>query len=106
MRATTTTRTSTPHKHKAPNMVKYVEPSPLSDPETAARKLIEIASGVEAVQDGRIHIEKINGPFLFQVKGTPDQYLAGLKHATRRWIVLHESGTFIRFTQAGADLFA
>ena len=50
--------------------IKYVEPSSLSDLETAARKLVEIANGVEAVQDGRIHIEKINGPFLFQIKGT------------------------------------
>jgi hypothetical protein len=88
-------------------MKKFVEPSPLSDPATAARKLVEIASGVEAVQDGRIHIEKINGPFLFEIKGTPAQYGAGLKHAIERgWIVLHESGTFVRFTQAGADLFA
>jgi hypothetical protein len=22
------------------------------------------------------------------------------------WLVLHESGTFVKFTQAGADLFA
>jgi len=88
-------------------MKKFVEANPLSDPETAARKLVEIASGVETVQDGRIHIEKINGPFLFEIKGTPAQYLAGLKHAIERgWIVLHESGTFVRFTQAGADLFA
>lgn len=35
----------------------------LSDPDPAMRKLLEIASGVEPVQDGRIHIEKINGPF-------------------------------------------
>src|SRR5246127_2952901 len=49
----------------------------------------------------------VNGPFLFQLKVTPDQYLAGIKHAIERgWIVKHESGTFIRFTQAGADLFA
>jgi hypothetical protein len=45
-------------------MVKYVETSPLSDPETAARKLVEIASGVEAVQDGRIFVELVNRPFL------------------------------------------
>ena len=88
-------------------MKKFVEPNPLSDPETAARKLIEIANGVEALQDGRIHIEKINGPFLSQLKGTVDQYRAGIKHAIERgWIVKHESGTFLRFTQAGADLFA
>ena len=30
---------------------------PYSDPEIAARKILE------AIQDGRIHIEKINGPF-------------------------------------------
>lgn len=88
-------------------MKKFVEAHPLSDPETAARKLIEIANGVEAVQDGRIHIELINGPFLFQIKGTPAQYGAGIKHAIERgWIAMHESGTFVRFTQAGADLFA
>jgi hypothetical protein len=88
-------------------MVKYVEPSPLSEPETAARKLIEIANGVEAVQDGRIHIEKINGPFFYEINGTPAQYLAGLKLAIERGrIVLHESGTYVKFTPAGADLFA
>jgi hypothetical protein len=88
-------------------MVKFVETSPLSDPEIAARKLIEIASGVEAVQDGRIHIEKGNGPFLFKLGGAPAQYTAGLKHAMERgWIMMYESGTFIRFTPAGADLFA
>jgi hypothetical protein len=88
-------------------MVKFVEPSPLSDPATAARKLVEIASGVEAVQDGRIYIELVNGPFLYEIKGTPSQYRAGLNHAIERgWIEMHRSGTFIRFTQAGADLLA
>ena len=88
-------------------MKKFIEPNPLSDPEVAARKLVEIASGVEAVQDGRIHIEKINGPFLFEIKGTPAQYKAGLTYAIERgWIVKHESGTFIRFTDEGPALFA
>jgi hypothetical protein len=32
--------------------------------QTAARKLIEIASTDEAVQDGRIYIELLNQPFL------------------------------------------
>jgi hypothetical protein len=35
---------------------------PYADPEAAARKLLEIANSVEAVQDGRIHIEPINAP--------------------------------------------
>jgi hypothetical protein len=38
---------------------------------------------------------------------TPAEYKAGLDLAIGRgWLVLHESGTFVRFTQAGADLFA
>jgi hypothetical protein len=42
--------------------MKFAEGRPYADPEAAARKLIEIANQVEAVQDGRIFIEKINGP--------------------------------------------
>jgi hypothetical protein len=42
---------------------------PYSDPDTTARKLIENAKSVEAVQDGRIHIELIKGPFLFGLRG-------------------------------------
>jgi hypothetical protein len=40
--------------------MKFVPDRPYSDPEKAARKLIEIANAVEAIQDGRIHIEKVN----------------------------------------------
>jgi hypothetical protein len=80
---------------------------PYSDPEAAARKLIEIANSVEAVQDGCIHIELLNGPFLFEHKGLPAEYGAGLKLAIERgWLWLHESGTYVRFTQAGTELFA
>ena len=59
------------------------------------------------MQDGRIHIEKINGPLLFREKGTPAEYKAGLDLAVKRgWLWMHESGTYVKFTQAGADLFA
>jgi hypothetical protein len=88
-------------------MMKFTADRLYSDPERAARKLLEIANSVEVVQDRRIYIELINGPFLFREKGTPDEYKAGLDMAIERgWLVLHESGTFVRFTQAGADLFA
>jgi hypothetical protein len=57
--------------------------------------------------EGRLLIELINGPMLFQEKATPAEYKAGLDRAIANgWLVLHESGTFVRFTQAGADLFA
>jgi len=59
--------------------MKFVEPRPFADPDAAARKLAELANAVEPVQDGRIHIEKINGPFLYQLKGTPAE--AGHIHA-------------------------
>jgi hypothetical protein len=62
--------------------MKFVAPRPFADPEAAARKLVELASAFEPVQDGGIYIEKINGPFLFEHKGTPAEYKAGLNHAT------------------------
>jgi len=51
--------------------MKFVPNRPYSDPEKAARKVVEIANTVEAVQDGRIYIELINRPFLFREKATP-----------------------------------
>jgi len=57
--------------------------------------------------DGRLLVERINGPFLFDLKGTPAEYKAGLDRAIEKgWLKMHESGTYLRFTQAGADLFA
>jgi hypothetical protein len=87
--------------------VKFSEPIPFADPEVAMRKLLEIASTVEPIQDGRIHIEKINGPFLYEHGGLPGQYGAGMKLAIERGLLwMHESGTFVKFTQAGAEMFA
>ena len=87
--------------------MKFTEARPYADPEKAARRLLEHAQVFEVVQDGRIYIEKINGPFLFGDKGTPAEYSAGLKVCIDRgWLELHESGTFVRFKPAGAELFA
>jgi hypothetical protein len=69
--------------------------------------LLDIANSVEPVQDGRIHIEKINWPILSEFKGSPGEYGAGLRLAIERgWLWIHESGTYVKLTQAGADLFA
>jgi hypothetical protein len=85
--------------------MKFVEPRPYADPEVAARKLLEIANSVEAVQDGPIHIEKVNWPFLSD--GTPAEHGAGLKLAIERgWLWMHESGTYVKLTGAGATMFA
>jgi hypothetical protein len=86
--------------------MKFVEPSHFADPDAAARKLVEIANAVEAVQDGRIYIERVNGPFL-EAGGTPDQYRAALARAIALgWLSRHESGTYVKFTPAGAEMFA
>jgi hypothetical protein len=87
--------------------MKFAADRPYADPEAAARKLVEIANSVEAVQDGRIFIELINWPFLHDLKGTPAEYGAGLDVAIKRgWRQMHGSGTYVKFTQAGTELFA
>jgi hypothetical protein len=64
--------------------MKFATDRPYADPEKAARKLVEIANSVEAVQDGRIYIELVNGPFLFEQKASPAEYKAGLDLAIQR----------------------
>jgi hypothetical protein len=87
--------------------MKFAESRIYADPEKAARRLVEIANAIEPVHDGRIHIESINAPFLYRDRGTPAEYSAGLRLAIERgWLVLHESGTYVKFTEAGAELFA
>jgi hypothetical protein len=86
--------------------MKFVTERPLTDPDAAARKLVEIANAVEAVQDGRIFIELVNSAFL-EAGGTPDQYRAALARAIALgWLSRHESGTYVKFTPAGAEMFA
>lgn len=54
---------------------------------------MEHARAFEPVQDGRIYIEKINGPFLYQDKAIPAEYGAGFKYAlVQGWLEIHESG--------------
>jgi len=61
---------------------------------------LEIANATEVVQDGFLHP-------LFKEGGSPAGCLAGLKLAIARgWLWRHESGTFVKFTPAGAELFA
>ena len=86
--------------------MKFVERHPFADPDVAARKLVEIANGVEAVQDGRIYIERVNEPFL-AAGGSADQFRAAIDRAIAfGWTWRHESGTYLKFTDSGAALFA
>ena len=60
----------------SPWLVKLTADRPYADPEKAARRILEIANALEPVQ-GRIHIEKINEPFLFRDRGSPAEYVRG-----------------------------
>jgi hypothetical protein len=69
-------------------------------PKKPPTRSLEIANATAAVQD-RPHLYR--GPFLYQEGGTPAEYKAGLDLAIARgWLEIHESGTYVRFTQAGA----
>jgi hypothetical protein len=86
--------------------MKLTADRPFTDPEKGARRLLEIANAIEAVQDRRIHIEKINAPFLKE-GGTPAEYSAALAYTVAKgWLWKHESGTYVKFTPAGAEMFA
>jgi hypothetical protein len=85
--------------------MKFVEPHPFADPDAAARKLVEIANGVEAVQEGRIYIERVNEPFL-AAGGSGERFHAGIERAIALgWIWRHESGTYVRFTDSGGVVY-
>ena len=45
--------------------------------------------------------------FIYQLKGTPAEYKAGLERAIANgWLWLHESGAYVKFTEAGTAMFA
>lgn len=51
-------------------------------------------ASVEPVQDGCIHIEKINAPFIVR---SGSKFGAGLRYAIEKsWPELHESRTYVR----------
>jgi hypothetical protein len=86
--------------------MKFAADRPFANADVAARKLVEIANGIEAVQDGRIYIERVNAPFL-AAGGSGDDFRAGIERAIALgWLWRHESGTYLKFTDSGAALFA
>jgi hypothetical protein len=72
-------------------------------PETTPMKL---TLTVHYPTDGRTYIELIDAPFL-QGGGSPVEYKAGLERAIAKgWLTLRRSGVYVKFTPAGAELFA
>jgi hypothetical protein len=86
--------------------MKFVTPSKFADPDAAARKLLEIANGIEADHAGRVEIGTINRQFR-EAGCSYEEYSAAVKAAIAHgWITMHPSGAYLMFTQEGADLFA
>ena len=66
--------------------MRFVADRPLANPDLAARKLVDIGNGVEAVQDGRIYIGRVNAPFL-AAGGSGEDFRAGIERAIARgWL--------------------
>ena len=77
--------------------MKLTTERPFANPEAAARKLVEIAAGIEPAMPGRIYIELVNAAFMRQHRGSGPEFGAGTQFAVERgWLELHESGTYVR----------
>jgi hypothetical protein len=73
--------------------MKFNAERPYADPEAAARKLIEIANTIEAVQDGRIHIELLNGPYKETADGTITYFGTYSANEADSSIAIHVEGS-------------
>jgi hypothetical protein len=86
--------------------MKFKTDHPLPTPEAAERKLLEIANAIEADHACRLEVGAINTQFR-AAGGSPEEYRAAVTAAVAHgWIVLHPSGAYLTFTQAGTNLFA
>jgi hypothetical protein len=86
--------------------MKFKDDRPLATPEAAERKLLELANAIEADHVDRLPIGVINMQFM-AAGGSSAEYRAAVTAAIAHgWLILHPSGGYLTFTQAGADLFA
>ncbi|MET4023674.1 hypothetical protein [Bradyrhizobium sp. S3.2.12] len=86
--------------------MKHAAERPYADSETAARKLVELAANVQAVQDGgRIYIERINAPLMIELKGQRQRVRRRAQIRDRAaGLSKHESGTYVKLMSPGEDL--
>jgi hypothetical protein len=86
--------------------MKFRDDRPFATPESAERKLLELANAIEPDQAGRISVGVVNVQFR-EAGGSYDEYRAAVTAAVERGLItVHPSGGYLTFTQAGADLFA
>jgi hypothetical protein len=86
--------------------MKFKDDRPLATPEAAERKLLELANATEADHAARLSTGVVNMQFM-AAGGSGDEYRAAVTAAVAHgWLILHPSGGYLTFTQAGANLFA
>ena len=86
--------------------MKFKDDRPYATPESAERKLLELANAIEPDHAGRLPVAVINKQFR-EVGGSYEEYGAAVKAAIAHgWLTMHPSGAYLTFTQAGAELFA
>jgi hypothetical protein len=79
--------------------MKYAAHRPLADPEKAARKLLEIA--------GASTSRRSTGRSCSRKAAARPNTAPGLSsRIAKGWLWRHESGTYVKFTPTGAELFA
>jgi hypothetical protein len=84
--------------------VKFGEDRPYA--EAGKRKLLELANAMDLDHAGRIQISLLNRQFT-QAGGDYTEYAAAMRAAViEGYLIMHPSGGYVTFTQAGADLFA
>ena len=77
-----------------------------SIPEITARKLVEIASTIEPVQNGRINNRAGQLAIPEGWRQSRRVPRGPQSRVVNGWLVWHESDTYVKFTEAGAALFA
>jgi hypothetical protein len=86
--------------------VKFKDDRSFATPESAERKLLELANAIEPDHAGRISVGVVNMQFR-EAGGSFEEYRAAVATAVERgMLVVHPSGGYLTFTQAGAELFA
>jgi hypothetical protein len=85
-------------------MNKYIGDRPYTDPEVAARKLLDIVRGfIEQNGLSRTYTGVTNRAFL-DAGGSPAEYTAGVKYAAaQKWFEVDRSGTRITVLPDGAE---
>jgi hypothetical protein len=81
-------------------LVKFNNTRPFADPEAAARKLIEMPTALSPTWTAACWSSGSTGRFFTSIRARPAEYGAGIKRVIENgWLVIHESGPFLRFTR-------